>query len=110
MPDYRRLRRNGGIYFFTVTLADRRGRLLTDYVELLRHALADVKRALPFRIDAIVVLPEHLHCIWTLPAADDDYAARWRDVKASFSRRIGCGESITSSRGSRRERGVWQRR
>lgn len=98
------------MYFFTVTLADRDRRLLVDGVGVLRHAFAETKRAFPFRLDAIVVLPEHLHCIWSLPAGDDDCAGRWRFLKASFSRRLIGGEATSDSRSARGERGNWQRR
>ena len=71
MPDYRRWRIPGGTYFFTVNLLDRRRALLTDEIDHLRAAFARVREAHPYHIDAIVVLPDHLHCIWTLPPEDD---------------------------------------
>jgi putative transposase len=63
MPDYRRNRVPGGTYFFTVNLLDRSSRVLVTHTDVLREAHA---RA-PCHIDAWVVLPEHMHCIWTLP-------------------------------------------
>jgi putative transposase len=66
----------------------------------------------PFGIDAAVVLPEHLHCIWTLPAEDSDYSMRWRLIKSFFSRQ--CGDEvraeISASRRRKKEQAVWQRR
>ena len=81
MTNYRRNLARGGTYFFTVNLEDRRLRLLTDHVDQLRSAFKYARTRHPFAIDAIVVLPEHLHAIWTLPEDDSDYATRWRLVK-----------------------------
>ena len=69
MTEYRRNFVKGGSYFFTVALADRRQGLLVDHIDALRGAFRRVKTLYPFTIDAIVILPEHLHCIWTLPEA-----------------------------------------
>lgn len=110
MTDYRRNFIPGGSYFFTVALAERSGRLLTDNIELFRHAVADVKRELPFVLIAMVVLPEHLHCVWTLPAGDADYPTRWKKIKAAFSRGLPRDEHRSASRVAKGERGIWQRR
>jgi putative transposase len=74
----------GGRYFFTVTLLERDKSLLTDHIDLLKTAFRKVKLAHPFDIDAIVVLPDHLHTIWTLPENDFDFATRWRLIKSHF--------------------------
>lgn len=79
MSDYRRNRVPGGTYFFTVNLLDRRSRLLIEYIEVFRMAVRQVKAKRPFHIDAWVVLPDHLYCIWTLPPGDTDYSGRWRE-------------------------------
>lgn len=111
MTEYRRARVAGGTYFFTVNCAQRRGqRVLTEHIAALRSAFRQVQARYPFRIDAIVVLPDHLHCIWTLPADDADYATRWAQIKARFSRSIPPGERRSPSRVQRGERGIWQRR
>lgn len=110
MTDYRRARVAGGTYFFTVALADRRSSLLTERVDLLRACFQSVRARHPFRIDAMVVLPEHLHCVWTLPEDDADYSKRWFLIKSEFSRGISPGEQRRPSRVVRRERGIWQRR
>ena len=73
-------------------------------------AFSHVKAKHPLQIDAVVILPEHLHCIWTLPAGDTDFSPRWGLIKAYFSRHIAKGERISNSRGKRGERGLWQRR
>ena len=65
MTDYRRYRINGGTYFFTVNLADRNRALLTEHIDTLRESFRVVKEVHPFEIDAIVVVPAHLHTIWT---------------------------------------------
>ena len=110
MVTYRRNRLPGGSYFFTLTLVDRSSCLLTERIEDLREAFRSVRRERPFTIDAMVVLPNHLHCIWRLPPGDADYSIRWREIKARFSRRVPAGESRTQGRGHQKERGIWQRR
>lgn len=81
MVRYRRNYVPGSTYFFTVTLRDRRADWLGRHVDALRSAFARVKAARPFRIDAMVVLPEHLHLIMTLPEGDADYSGRLRLIK-----------------------------
>jgi putative transposase len=110
MPDYRRVWVPGGTYFFTVAIADRQRTLLLDHIDSLRQAFQTVRRARPFRIDAMVVLPDHLHCLWTLPSGDDAFPIRWSQIKAMFSRGIAAEERRRPSLISKRERGIWQRR
>ena len=111
MAEYRRADVEGATYFFTVNCAERRGnRVLVDRIDLLRQIFRNVKEKHPFKIDAMVVLPEHLRCIWTLPAGDADYKTRWALIKAGFSREIPLGERRSKSRQIRGERGIWQRR
>ncbi|WP_018995203.1 transposase [Thioalkalivibrio sp. ALJ2] len=111
MTDYRRVYVPGGTYFFTVNAAWRRNTtLLTDHIDALRDAFREVRRRHPVVIDAMVVLPEHLHCIWRLPEGDTDFSRRWRLIKARFSRSIAPIETRTYSRARRGERGIWQRR
>jgi putative transposase len=107
---YRRARLHGGTYFFTVNLADRQGSLLIDKIDILRNAISLVIKRHPFTIDAIVVLPEHLHTLWSLPENDVDYATRWMLIKSLFSRQIPKEEKRTVSRIKKGERGIWQRR
>jgi REP element-mobilizing transposase RayT len=85
-------------------------RLLVDYVDLLRDAFRHVRRRHPFNIEAIVVLPDHLHAIWTLPEGDADFALQWRLIKSMFSQGLPAGERRSASRAKKAERGVWQRR
>ena len=110
MPNYRRWRVPGGSIFFTVNLQDRSQRLLIEHIELLRGVIAAVRKRHPFHIDAAVVLPEHLHHIWTLPPGDDDFSTRWRLIKADFSRSLPESEVCSVSRLRKGERGIWQRR
>ena len=107
---YRRANTEGGTYFFTVNLADRQADTLVRHVDALRKCMHTMKAAHPFALVAMVVLPEHLHAIWRLPAGDADYSTRWALLKAGFSRRVQAGESISQSRAAKRERGLWQRR
>jgi len=108
MSTYLRTWQPGGTFFLTLALANRDSALLTEHVGLLRTAFRQARSARPFRIDAMVVLPEHLHLLCTLPAADADYATRIAHLKAGFSR--GVPECGSLARRSRRERGIWQRR
>jgi putative transposase len=110
MTSYRRNFIPGGSFFFTVNIADRRQSLLTTHIELLRGAFRETRQRHPFTIDAIVVLPDHLHAIWTTPEGDANYATRWRLIKSTFSRNLGPGEPISASRTAKGERGIWQRR
>lgn len=110
MPNYRRLWVPGSTCFFTVNLLDRRRRLLVDHVDALRAAMGDARRAQPFGVLAMVVLPDHLHCIWRLPTADADNAGRWSRIKSGFSRRVEASGHRSASRAKRRERNIWQRR
>lgn len=95
---YRRSFHPGGSFFFTVVTAHRRPLFAAaDAVVLLGASLRAVRRLHPFEVDAIVVLPDHLHCTWTLPDGDADFMARWRLVKTWFVKHWPCKQ-------------VWQRR
>jgi putative transposase len=111
LPDYRRYRVPGGCYFFTVNLLERfPNDTLIRHVDLLRAVVRDVCRRWPFVIDGWVVLPDHLHCIWTLPPGDFDFINRWRLIKAGFARQIPKTEARSRVRVTRGERAIWQRR
>ncbi|MEM7710138.1 MAG: transposase [Pseudomonadota bacterium] len=110
MSNYRRLRVPGASYFFTVNLARRGDDLLTRRVDLLRAAYAETVRTMPVRCDAMVVLPDHLHAVWTLPPGDVAYSERWRQMKHRFSRALADERPRSASKMRKRERGIWQRR
>lgn len=110
MPDYRRNFLLGGSFFFTVNLLERRRELLTCHIDLLRDSVRRVRRLYPFRIEAWVVLPDHLHCVWTLPPGDGDFAVRWRLIKLLFCKELPRDERLSAVRRRRNERGIWQRR
>jgi putative transposase len=115
MPQYRRAHIPGGSFFFTV-VAEGRQRVLADEPvrQALREAIEAVRVARPFRIEGWVLLPDHLHVIWTLPADDDDYATRWRLIKARVTHRL--GETyrnpavMTARRVSKAQGSLWQHR
>jgi len=115
MPDCRRAYIPGGTYFFTV-VTERRARILCGSLarSLLRRAFRDCRLRWPFVIQAIVLLPDHLHAIWTLPPDDSDYSARWGFIKKEFSKGwLAAGGSErprSDSRFRNRRRGIWQRR
>ncbi|MCD9029423.1 transposase [Luteimonas sp. BDR2-5] len=100
----------GGTYFFTVNLLDRDTRLLVEHIDVLRVAFRLAQSARPFDPVAVVVLPEHLHCVWRLPRGDADNATRWRHIKSLFSRDLPPAERRCARRMSKGERGIWQRR
>lgn len=109
MVQYRRSRVPGGTYFFTVALLDRRARTLTEHAGVFREAVMTARAAQPFVIDAMVVLPEHLHAVWTLPPGDADYAGRWRRIKSRFTRAL-VRAGVPVSANARGEYNLWQRR
>lgn len=115
MSDYRRYFVAGATYFFTV-VTDRRAALFADSAarRLLGSVLRRSVMRSPVRVVAIVLLPDHLHCLWTLPPGDCDYSTRWRWLKGEFTSRWlemgGVEQPRGGSRVSERRRGVWQRR
>jgi REP-associated tyrosine transposase len=107
VTEYRRAWLPGATWFFTVNLAERRGnRLLVERIDVLRAAFRSVRARHPFRLEAVVVLPDHLHCVWMLPPGDADFSVRWGLIKAQFSRAVEPGERISHSRAQRGERGL----
>jgi len=109
MVNYRRTRLEGGSYFFTVNLHDRRSKLLIEEVDLLRRSIKKTQEKHPFQIDAMVVLPEHLHAIWTLPKFDTNYPGRWRSIKKYFTQEL-LKQGYLLEKNDRGEYYVWQRR
>ena len=113
MPKYRRTLIPGGTYFFTA-VTYRQYPVFADHVaaDLLTECFALVKAVYPLNIDAMVILPDHVHCIWTLPDDDSDYSRRWKEVKTRFTRAYAgaTANPPASSIRRRRERGIWQRR
>lgn len=88
MPRYLRPRLSGATVFFTVALIDRQSDLLIRHIDLLREAVRITRAKRPFGIAAWVVLPDHLHCLWTLPEDDADFSSRMGEIKGHFSRRL----------------------
>ncbi len=117
MSNYIRAR-SGTTYFFTVVTYQRRKILcLEPCRKILREAIKHTQSKHPFTIEAIVLLPEHLHCIWTLPVADTNYSMRWGMIKKEFTKHaqsvvdglVGTAHP-TQSRKKHREGTIWQRR
>src|SRR6516165_7912877 len=109
MVRYRRNFVPGGTFFFTLTLVDRNSRLLVDQVQTLRAAMRQTRSSHPFTIDAIVILPDHLHVIMTLPDEVADYSIRWSLIKRRFT--DGLMKSGTEViRHANGEPALWQRR
>jgi putative transposase len=114
MPNYRRAR-TGPTYFFTLVSFERRPILCYLPIRnVLRLAVQNVRTRRPFTIDAWVLMPDHLHCIWTLPEGDTDYSTRWAQIKRTVSRF--CGDDVrfhhpvSESRIKHRDSVIWQRR
>ena len=109
MVRYRRLRTAGATYFFTVALRNRRADTLVSHIQELRQAIERTRAVRPFDIDAMVVLPDHLHTVWTLPEGDSDYSARWRSIKSGFVRALRAG-GMTLVANAKGEHSIWHRR
>ena len=110
---YRRTRKKGGTYFFTVVTFNRANILLhPENISLLRDSFRKVMASHPFLIDAFILMPDHLHCIWTLPENDRDFSKRWRLIKSHFTRNCDNKYKQTpgESRKRKNEQAVWQRR
>jgi putative transposase len=113
MSRYRRST-GGTTFFFTVVTHKRRAILCNEpVISVLRDAISRVRQTRPFVIDALVLLPDHLHCVWTLPSGDADFSIRWSLIKHHVS--YVCGNRYveaapTPSRRKHRDGGVWQRR
>ncbi len=114
MPRYIRSKSKGATYFFTVNTHQRQPILTQPInVEAIRLAIQKTKQCLPFKIDAWVVMPDHMHAIWTLPDNDHDYSKRWGIFKMSVSKTCkshGFFQDKTQSQLKRNESGLWQRR
>lgn len=109
MVNYRRIKICGGTYFFTVVMLNRQTNTLIKYVEHLRASMQRVARESPFATNAIVILPDHIHAIWTLPENDNDYSDRWKKFKSYFTRKL-LSEGLTSNRCKDGTYRLWQRR
>jgi putative transposase len=115
MPQYIRAKRKGGTFFFTVVTQQRRKLLLRAQVlHALRESFAEVQARDPFTLNAWVILPDHLHCIWTLREGDSEFSYKWSLIKAGVTRRLLADDAFipeaSVSRTRRREGPVWQRR
>jgi len=115
MPEYRRAKTAGGTYFFTLVTHLRRPILTNEVVrQALREGIQRARQTLPFQIEAWVLLPDHLHAVWTLPPEDDNCAARWAIIKRQVStlcgKQFNAIEELSESKQKRKESGIWQRR
>lgn len=110
MRHYIRDRTAGATYFLTFNLLNRKQAILVDRIDLIRAAYRKTQQHQPFQLNAMVVLPDHIHLLLTLPNQDDDYSFRVSLFKAAFTRQLPKNEYITKSRTDKRERGIWQRR
>jgi len=110
MPNYRRYRVSGGTYFFTINVLERRTDLLVRHIEALREAVRSTRAERPFHIDAWVVLPDHFHCVRTLPSGDDDFSNRIKAIKIRFVQAVEPNKRRSAVCVAHGERGIWQRR
>jgi putative transposase len=115
MPNYRRNYVPGATYFFTVVIHERRSTLASPIAQkMLGDVFRECQSKRPFRMDAVVLLPDHLHCIWRLPRGDDAYSARWGWIKLEFTKRWlangGSEGRVSHGQSRERRRGVWQPR
>lgn len=110
MVQYRRNFLPGASYCFTGALLNLTPSLPIEHIAVLRDALQAVQAQRPFTLDEVVVLPDHLHSLRTLPIGDANYPGRWRAIETRFSRQILHGEWRYPSRAKKAERGIGQRR
>ena len=95
MARYRHNFTPGGTFYFTVSLADRQSSALIEHLSALRSAMRDARAKAPFKIEAIVTLPNHLHAILTLPLGDDDFTGRWRHINGGFASAVSTANPTT---------------
>ena len=110
--NYRRVYIEGGSYFFTV-VTEKRRKLFADEnnIKLLRTAFKTVMKRRPFIIDAAVILPDHLHFIWTLPKNDSDYSTRWQLIKTAFTKQFPNKFIVqNTNRKKKKQQDIWQQR
>jgi putative transposase len=104
MPQYRRVRVEGSVFFFTVVLAERPSNLLEDQIDRLRQVYRTIQQRRPFETIAICVLPDHLHALWALPDGDADFSSRWSSIKSGFSRGLDPAQARSTSKVAKREK------
>ena len=109
MPQYRRAKIEGSVFFFTVVLAERPSNLLFEKIDRFRRIYRTIQQRRPFETIAICVLPDHLHALWALPEGDADFSTRWSLIKSGFSRGLD-PKARSASKVAKREKGIWQRR
>ncbi len=114
MPKYRRIKAEGGTYFFTSNTEKRRPILTNALIrQALRDAIITTREILPFKIEAWVLLPDHLHTIWTLPEEDANFSSRWAMIKQYVTKACRPSvhpEKVSQSKKGRKEGSIWQRR
>jgi putative transposase len=113
MPDYHRVYVNGGTYFFTIVTYMRYPIFKEETaISLLKNCFQRTMKIHPFKVDAIVIMPDHLHTIWTLPTGEFDFSVRWKQIKGTFSKLYSGNSSrnLTQSMISKKEKSIWQRR
>jgi putative transposase len=115
MPNYRRAHVPGGTFFFTLK-TERNAPIFHDSsaVELLGSILRVANERWPVVTNAMVLLPDHLHALWSMPSGDDRYSLRWAWIKKEFTKQFltngGAEQPISDSKRRHRRRGVWQRK
>ena len=110
MTSYRRLRIPGATYFFTLCLQQKGSTALVDHIDLLRWSYARTVQDLPVTCHAMVILPDHLHALWTEPEGVVQFSERWRKIKARFSQALPAATDRSASKTLKRDKGIWQRR
>ncbi len=107
--NYKRRYQPGGTYFFTL-VTHRRFPVFrhAENIDILRQSFRRVIQSYPFTVDAIVILPDHLHCIWTLPPGEEDFSTRWRLIKSHTTKACKSTGSLTARHW--RNKSIWQNR
>ena len=108
MSSYQSNRVQGVTYFFTVRLEDGENDLLVDNLQLFQKALRSVLRERPFYIDAMVVLPDHIHCMWTLPILRTDFLLRWNSFEKRFTESLYLSNAPSAASVKQPNQVIWQ--
>ena len=115
MPNYRRSNTSGATFFFTLVTFQRRKILTNEQSRFwLLESVVKTRDRFPFLVDAWVLLPDHMHCMWTLPEGDFDFSIRWNGIKSRFTKLaknlLHKPELMSPSKHKHRESTIWQRR
>lgn len=110
--NYRRLYIENSKIFITMVTSKRRP-ILIENINILRESFKQIKNKIEYKIEAIVILPDHIHMIIE-PKETKKYPEIIKGIKTYFSRAIDETKldnyELTQSRKDKKEKDIWQRR